>query len=60
MFGLLFGSYFLVFFKMMQVMEEFFENNPADGTYTSAVISKSRDLYPDTQKLISNLNRFTG
>ena len=50
----------VLLFLLLQVMEDFFENNPADRVYTSEVISKSRDLYPDTQKLISSLNRFTG
>ena len=50
----------VLLFLLLQVMEDFFENNPTDRAYTSEVISKSRDLYPDTQKLISSLNRFTG
>jgi hypothetical protein len=43
-----------------QVLDEFFENNPSTNACSSGPLSKTRDLYPDAQKLIGKLNHFTG
>ncbi|XP_028398165.1 serine/threonine-protein phosphatase 4 regulatory subunit 2-A-like [Dendronephthya gigantea] len=49
----------LIAYKLERVVNEFFENTSSNA-YNSEPKSKTKDLYPDAQKLISNVNHFSG
>lgn len=50
----------LISFKLEKVLNDFFESNPIANPYLSEPITKMHDFYPIVQKLIGNLNCFSG